>query len=89
MPSHQVHRAIDKLLTGKEHPEVHRYLDRPAKFLGPGHRVLRHSLLEVAMRFNPVTQPEEFISAVAHIELDKGEAYWRKRLRGNPRRRKR
>jgi hypothetical protein len=44
MPSHRVHRAVNKLVTGDAHNEVNRAVDWPAPIMGPGHRVFGHGL---------------------------------------------
>jgi len=43
MPSHKIHRIIDKLLTGREYGWVHELLDVGVKQLGPQHRRLTHN----------------------------------------------
>jgi len=42
MPSHKVHRLIDRLVLGKEYDFVHKLMDLPALVLGEKHRVLFH-----------------------------------------------
>lgn len=43
------HRAISKLVTGDEHPEVHRCIDWPYWFLGRRHRRLFHDPLSAGV----------------------------------------
>jgi len=42
MPSHEIHKRIDKLILGKEFPQVHEFLDKPAAWVKTGHRRFRH-----------------------------------------------
>jgi hypothetical protein len=63
-----VHRLIDRIFLGEEFPHVHRWMDEPYKWLGPRHRILRHSVPEVLLRFG---LSKEFLSACLHILADK------------------
>lgn len=83
MPSHRVHRLIDRVFLGREYPEVHRYLDEPYKWLGPRHRVLRHDLLTVLSL--AAVDPAYGASALLHILADYGSSYLKKK-RGRDRR---
>ena len=78
MPSHRTHRMIDRLFLGKEYPHVHRWMDRPCKWLGPKHRVLRHSFEEAFLKYG---FSEEFLSACLHILADYGLSERRRRRR--------
>ena len=68
MPSHKIHRLIDRLIIGKEYKHVHRVLDKPYKWLGKKHRVSRHNIPFVLLRFG---LSEEFIAGCLHILADK------------------
>ena len=43
------HRTGSKLVTGDEHPEVHRWIDWPFRFMGRGHRKLFHGPLSAGL----------------------------------------
>jgi len=79
LPSHRVHRLIDRLLLGREYPEVHRYIDEPYKVLGPRHRVLRHDLLTVLQLAS--IDPAYGASALLHILADYGSSYLKRKAR--------
>lgn len=70
MPDHKIHRTLTKALVGRAYPKVDQWMDDPYKKLGRGHRVLRHSVLEVAAKYNPITQPQEFQAGLAHLIAD-------------------
>lgn len=74
MPSHRKHRLLDKLILKKQYPHVHRWMDKPYKLLGKKHRKLRHSEIELFLRFGA---SKEFIAGLLHIYLD--NAYSKKR----------
>ena len=76
MPSHEIHRKIDKLILGKEFREVHKILDEPVKWLGKRHRISRHDLAFAFMRFGA---SEEFASACLHILTDFGVSKMRRK----------
>ena len=42
MPSHSTHRYVSKLVTGEEHKEIDRFIDKPYRYYGPQHRKVRH-----------------------------------------------
>lgn len=67
MPSHKIHRLVDKLILGKEY-DVHRILDEPYKWLNKKHRVSRHNIPFVILRFG---FSDELVSACLHILTDK------------------
>jgi len=69
MPSHDVHRQIDRLFLGKEYDHVHKWMDEPVKWLGFNHRICRHNPLILLMRFGPT---DEFVSAMLHLGTDWG-----------------
>jgi len=80
MPRHRIHRLIDRAVLGREYPDVHRWMDEPYKILGKRHRVLRHSPLEVILRFYPDT--DRVISGLLHIALDRIDSLARKGVKG-------
>jgi hypothetical protein len=84
---HRAHRLIDRLLLGREHGDVHAWMDEPAKYLGERHRALRHSPVEVLLKY--WDKPEKALSGLLHILTDEasrgvGVRNWRlkKRRRG-------
>ena len=70
MPKHSIHRLVDKALLGKEYPQVHRYMDEPAKYLGARHRIARHNLATALLLFARYKDPKAFMSSVLHTALD-------------------
>ncbi len=48
MPSHRVHRALYPF---KVYPDVDSWMDEPSKWLGPNHRKLRHSVIELYLKY--------------------------------------
>lgn len=48
MPSHRVHRALYPF---KVYSDVDEWMDEPSKWLGPSHRKLRHSPIELYMKY--------------------------------------
>jgi hypothetical protein len=81
MVSHEEHRRIDRLLLGKEYPWVHRYLDRPARWAGKGHRRYRHDMQTVALVLLASKDPKAAISAFMHIAADQGERALRPKVK--------
>ena len=79
MPTHRVHRLIDKLLLKREYPDVHRWVDEPYRWLGPRHRVLRHSPIEVVIKY--WGDPARMASGLLHILADRAESRLKARLR--------
>jgi hypothetical protein len=77
---HREHRLLDRLLLGREYGDVHAWMDEPARWLGPRHRILRHSPLEVLVKY--YNDPNRLASAMLHILADKAES----RVRGGRRR---
>jgi hypothetical protein len=68
LPSHKVHRAVDRLLLGREYEDVHAWMDEPFRWLGPKHRILRHDPLSIAVRY--WNDPDRALSAFLHIVAD-------------------
>jgi len=68
MPSHRLHRLVDRMVLGKEYPDVHRWIDEPYRYLGKRHRILRHSPLEIMLKYH--SDPNRLIAGLLHIALD-------------------
>jgi len=79
LPSHRVHRVVDRMLLGRECPSVHRFLDEPYKLLGSRHRILRHDLLTILAL--AAQDPVLGASALLHVLTDYGYSALRRRLR--------
>ena len=79
MPTHRIHRTIDKLLLGKKFPIVHRYADA---VLGRGHRKKwGHSIFHTALLYLLTKRKEYAISHMAHVLADNLEVKNRKLFR--------
>jgi hypothetical protein len=87
MPKHSIHRLVDKALLGKEYPQVHRYMDEPAKYLGARHRIARHNLATALLLFARYKDPKAFMSSILHTALDQVDANVRVRARSRRSRR--
>ena len=70
MPGHNEHHAFCKAVLGYTCPEVDSWLDEPFEQLKSQHRILRHSILEIGLKYNPVTDNKRFKCALLHIFLD-------------------
>jgi len=68
MPSHKVHRAIEKLILKKSHDDVHRIMDAPARILGKKHRLFLHDPISCFLLFND--NPEKINAALLHVLVD-------------------
>lgn len=79
MPSHYTHKKIDKIILGKEYPDVHKWIDEPVKWLGPRHRILRHDIGTIALRY--YGDRERTISAYMHLITDKYHSKYKRRRR--------
>lgn len=71
MPSWRLHRLVDKIVLGREYPEVHRALDLPYLWLGPKHRILFHDPITATMMGYAIAGPRGALSALLHITLDR------------------
>jgi len=71
MPSHEIHRRIDKLILGKEFPQVHHFLDKPAAWVKTGHRRFRHSEDIIAWVLLAKRDVNAAASALLHLLADK------------------
>lgn len=78
---HKDHRAIDKLLLGKEFPEVHSFMDAPAYHVGYGHRKYRHDLRVVLFMALKHQDPRAGVSALLHIGADLAPGEMKKLLK--------
>lgn len=77
MPSHRMHRLIDRLLLNKGYPEVHKFADA---VLGKGHRKKwGHDKTAVALTYFLTRDIDAVISHVLHIKAD--EYFSKKKLR--------
>jgi hypothetical protein len=70
---HKHHMLLDKAVLGKAMPEVHRFKDGPAKYLGKHHRRLFHDHLTNIL-LGMAYGPEAFISGELHDLLDRAES---------------
>lgn len=76
MPSHRIHRALDRLIFGEEFKDVHKYLDALAG-LGSRHRkVPPHDMLSLLLY---TQDPKKLASGYLHMLLDSLEALKKKR----------
>ena len=80
MPSHKTHKRIDRFVLGEEHPEVHWWMDKPYKYLGPSHRKVRHDLPAVVL-IGALRGPKAAASAMLHIAADFGMTAARRRAK--------
>jgi hypothetical protein len=69
MPSHKVHRLIDRIFLGEEFPDVHHWIDEPYKYLGRKHRILRHTPIEIIAKYG---FSKRAMSGLLHILADYG-----------------
>jgi hypothetical protein len=76
---HKQHRAIDRALLGKEFPDVHEWMDKPAVWLGPSHRIMRHSPLEILLKYHD--DPERAFSALLHLLADEADSKLKRKVR--------
>lgn len=83
MPSHRVHRRIDKVFLGREYPEVHRWMDKPYTVLGRRHRILRHDPLSIL--YLALINPRYGASALLHVLADYSYTTMKKYKRGKRR----
>jgi len=79
MPSWKIHKLIDKLLTDKEHEDVHWFLDHIGVLIKgdvKGHRqVWGHDIKYVIMLYLLTHDIDKVKSAIAHLILDKSLTY--------------
>ena len=75
---HKEHQALDRIMFGKEFAYVHEWMDEPAKWLGPRHRILRHSPLELLIKYGV---SNELVAGLLHLEADKVSSALKKSAR--------
>ena len=71
MPERRVHLQDDRRILGRTYPEIHRFMDRPSKYMGKSHRKVRHDLGTVLMILLVTGDPRAAVSALMHIRHDK------------------
>jgi hypothetical protein len=76
---HKEHQALDRILLGREYKHVHEWMDEPASWLGPRHRILRHSALELLLHYGV---SNELVAGLLHLEADKVSSALKKSRRG-------
>lgn len=62
------HNLLNRLVLGEDHDQVNAVMDRPSKYLGPGHRVLFHDR-ETALLF-AIRSPKKGLACLLHLSLD-------------------
>ena len=70
MPSHRIHKKVNKMLLGKEHEDVNKLLDFPYAFLGPKHRVVLHDKKTPFIVLALTGDIEKALAAYIHIKTD-------------------
>lgn len=70
---------MDKLLLGREFPDVHLWMDEPYRWLGKRHRILRHDTLSVLIKY--CDDPVRLTSALLHIACDKADTSRKRRFK--------
>jgi len=71
LPSRKVHEKVSLLLTGRKCSFIHRCMDSPSRILGPKHRILAHSIRDVALISLVSKDPvRNFIAGISHLILD-------------------
>jgi len=68
MPSHDIHKIVNKALLGKEYEDVNRWCDEPYRWLGRKHRILRHDPLSITLKYH--NDPERLAAAFLHVLTD-------------------
>jgi len=68
MPSHKLHRRVDRLILKKSFPKVHIAKDWPYVVLGPRHRILFHDMTTNFL-IGLLYGREAFISACLHDSM--------------------
>lgn len=72
MPTHKVHKLVNKLVLKKEHEDVNLLLDLPYLWLGKKHRALFHDEKTTPLAVYLITKDKDkALAAYLHILLDK------------------
>ena len=79
MPSHRTHKLIDRIFLHNEYKDVHEWMDGPVKYLGPRHRILRHSIPEILAKY--WNDPRRLMSAYLHLVTDFSHSEVKKKIR--------
>lgn len=74
MPSHELHRKLNKLVLGRSYDEINKLLDFPYCVYGSRHRKLFHDDKTVAMIFALTGDINKTMAAALHIALDKADS---------------
>jgi hypothetical protein len=77
MPKHKIHRLIDKIFLGEEFPDVHVWIDKPYKYLGRKHRILRHTPISIVAKYGFTNR--KTLSGLLHILDDFGSSKVKKK----------
>ena len=89
MPSHKVHKFVNKLFLKKEYEDINRLLDAPYKVLGPRHRILLHDEKSTPLFVWAVTKDfKKALAAYLHIITDRSFSEWKRKRRKKPKRKK-
>ncbi len=77
-PDHKTHRYLNKIVTGREFQSVNEWIDAPVRWLGPRHRILRHSPLDIVLKYGFT---DESIAGITHLATDFAYTKYKKDLR--------
>lgn len=81
MPSHDVHKLIDKLFLNKEYSDIHKFLDDPVRWAGPSHRKYRHDPQTLLMILLARQDIDSFLAASLHLMADEGQRQAKRAVR--------
>lgn len=82
MPSRKRHNEITKALLGNDYDEVNAWMDQPAKTLGPHHRKVRHTPLELIIKYAGEEDSGKKIAAgLIHLAADTAVSEGKKRAK--------
>jgi hypothetical protein len=71
LPSHRIHRMVERALLGREYPDVHRILDLPAYFVGKSHRRYLHDPLTAYLVGYALHGHRGGLASLLHIIVDR------------------
>ena len=71
IPERKIHLQDDRRILGREYAEIHKFMDRPSKYMGRRHRRVRHDLGTVLLILFATGDPRAAVSALMHIAHDK------------------